>query len=423
MWTLPNIITLVRICFTPVIALLPFIEGYWPKLICFVIFLAAAVSDVYDGHLARSRNEVTDLGKLLDPIADKLLLFATLIPIYFISRWRHDLYDIPIWGSIPLWVCLLLIGRELAMTGFRWWAKRRGVVIPAGGAGKLKTDDPEHLHRRGHPLVRLPGRPEAAWAGSTAAYADYWNEFHGGFVAVTLAVAAAAHRLLLRPLPLPQPRASSPPRPRPPALQRRSPMNIELVTIGTELLLGFTLDTNGAEIARALCGDRRASRPPDRGGRPPRGDPRTAVADALRRTGAVLTTGGLGPTRDDISKKAVAELYRAAARVRRDGLGRPASRGSPALRRTPVASNREPGRGAPGRHRASEPLGHGARSLARGRRPASRSCCPGVPSEMRKLLEHEVVPRLAARAGGAVIRSLRRANHRHPGVHPGRAAG
>ena len=64
MWTVPNIITLVRICFTPVIALLPFIEGYWPKLIAFVIFLAAAISDVWDGHLARSRNEVSDLGKL-----------------------------------------------------------------------------------------------------------------------------------------------------------------------------------------------------------------------------------------------------------------------------------------------------------------------------------------------------------------------
>ena len=90
MWTLANVITLVRICFTPVIALLPFIEGYWPKLIAFFIFLAAAISDVYDGHLARSRNEVTDLGKMLDPVADKLLLFASLIPIYFISQWRHE---------------------------------------------------------------------------------------------------------------------------------------------------------------------------------------------------------------------------------------------------------------------------------------------------------------------------------------------
>ena len=166
MWTLPNVITLIRICFTPVIALLPFIEGYWPKLIAFIIFLAAAISDIYDGHLARSRNQVTDIGKLLDPIADKLLLFATLIPIYWISRARHDLYDIPIWGSIPLWVCLLLIGREVAMTGFRWWASRRGVVIPAAGARQAQDDHPEHLHRRRYPLVRFPGRPETHGLGA-----------------------------------------------------------------------------------------------------------------------------------------------------------------------------------------------------------------------------------------------------------------
>jgi CDP-diacylglycerol--glycerol-3-phosphate 3-phosphatidyltransferase len=137
MWTLPNIITLVRISFTPVIALLPFIAGYWPKLVAFLIFLAAAISDVFDGYLARSRNQITDLGKLLDPIADKLLLFATLIPIYFISRSRAVDYGIPFWGSIPLWVCLLLIGREVAMTLFRWWARRRGVLITAAGPGKL----------------------------------------------------------------------------------------------------------------------------------------------------------------------------------------------------------------------------------------------------------------------------------------------
>jgi CDP-diacylglycerol--glycerol-3-phosphate 3-phosphatidyltransferase len=189
MWTLPNIITLVRICFTPVIALLPFIEGYWPKLIAFIIFIIAAVSDIYDGHLARSRNEVTDLGKMLDPIADKLLLFATLIPIYWISRQRHDLYDIPIWGSIPLWVCLLLIGRELAMTGFRWWASRRGVVIPAGNAGKLKTTIQNVFV--GAVILWFAfrdARKPMGWEHNR--FAQFWNEFHGGFVAVTLAVAA-----------------------------------------------------------------------------------------------------------------------------------------------------------------------------------------------------------------------------------------
>jgi CDP-diacylglycerol--glycerol-3-phosphate 3-phosphatidyltransferase len=188
MWTLPNVITVVRICFTPVIALLPFIEGYWPKLIAFFIFLAAAISDVYDGHLARSRHEVTDLGKMLDPVADKLLLLASLIPIYFISRWRHDLYDIPIWGSIPLWVCVLLIGRELAMTWFRHWAQRRGVVIPAAGAGKLKTAIQNVFI--GAVILWFAfrdARKPMGWENSR--WADWWNQFHGGFVAVALAVA------------------------------------------------------------------------------------------------------------------------------------------------------------------------------------------------------------------------------------------
>lgn len=189
MWTLPNIITIVRIGLTPVIALLPFIEGYGPKLVCFAVFVGAAVSDVYDGHLARSRNEVTDLGKLLDPIADKLLLFATLIPIYWISRQRHDLYDIPIWGSIPLWVCLLLIGRELAMTAFRHWAARRGVLIPAGGAGKLKTTIQNiFIGATIAWFAFRDARQPLGWEHSRLA--QYWNEFHGGFVALTLGIAA-----------------------------------------------------------------------------------------------------------------------------------------------------------------------------------------------------------------------------------------
>lgn len=189
-WNLPNIITVVRICFTPVIALLPFIEGYWPKIVCFVIFIIAAVSDVWDGYLARRSNMVTDLGKLLDPIADKLLLFATLVPIYFISQAWHDLYDIPLWGSIPLWVCLLLVGRELAMTGFRWWAQRRGIVIPAGNEGKLKAVF-QNIFIGAIILwfaFRDARRP-LGWERSRLA--DFWNTFHGTFVAVVLLIAAA----------------------------------------------------------------------------------------------------------------------------------------------------------------------------------------------------------------------------------------
>jgi CDP-diacylglycerol--glycerol-3-phosphate 3-phosphatidyltransferase len=189
-WTLPNILTVARILITPVVALLPFIQGYWPKLLALVIFIAAAITDVVDGRLARSRDQVTDLGKLLDPIADKLLLVATLIPIYWISSERRDLYDIPVWGSIPLWVCVLLLGRELAMTLFRWWAARRGVVISADGGGKLKTIFQSIFI--GATIAWFAFRD--AWRPlgfSQSGFGRFWNEFHGAFVALTLGIALA----------------------------------------------------------------------------------------------------------------------------------------------------------------------------------------------------------------------------------------
>ena len=187
-WTLPNIITIARICFTPVIALLPFIEGYRPKLVCFVVFVLVALSDVLDGYLARSRQQVTDLGKLLDPLADKLLLFATLIPIYWIVRERQAEYGIPVWGSIPLWVTVLLIGREVAMTLFRVWAQRRGVIIAAGSAGKLKAAFQSIFV--GAVILWFAfrdARKPMGWEHDR--YAMFWNQFHGSFVAVTLLLA------------------------------------------------------------------------------------------------------------------------------------------------------------------------------------------------------------------------------------------
>jgi CDP-diacylglycerol--glycerol-3-phosphate 3-phosphatidyltransferase len=190
MWTLPNIVTLARIAITPVVALLPFIDGYWPKFIAFLVFVAVALTDILDGYLARTRNQVSDLGRLLDPLADKLLLLASLIPIYWISRTRHDLYDIPVWGSIPLWVCLLMLGREFAMTALRWWGKRRGVIISAGNAGKLKAAF-QNLFIGGIFLwfaFRDARRP-LGWEHS--AFFQFWNRFHGRFVAVTLLLAVA----------------------------------------------------------------------------------------------------------------------------------------------------------------------------------------------------------------------------------------
>ena len=186
-WTLPNIITIARICLTQVIALLPFISGYWPKVLAFVIFLVAAISDAIDGYLARRYGQVSELGQLLDPIADKLLLFATLIPIYWMTRHPTILtdYRIPWWGSLPLWVAVLLVGREVLITVFRFFARRRGVVIPAAGAGKLKaTFQAVFIGATIAWFAWKEALAEHRWAGW---FREFWDQFHGAVVAVTLA--------------------------------------------------------------------------------------------------------------------------------------------------------------------------------------------------------------------------------------------
>ncbi len=186
-WTLPNILTLARICLTPVIALLPFISGYWPKVIAFVVFLAAAISDAVDGYLARRYHQVSELGQLLDPIADKWLLFATLIPIFWITRHPTILVDyrIPWWGSLPVWVAVLLVGREVLMTAFRFFAKRRGILIPAAGPGKAKAVVQNVFI--GATIAWFAWKDALAahrWAGS---FRTFWDRFHGYFVSITLA--------------------------------------------------------------------------------------------------------------------------------------------------------------------------------------------------------------------------------------------
>jgi nicotinamide-nucleotide amidase len=180
-------------------------------------------------------------------------------------------------------------------------------------------------------------------------------------------------------------------------------MNIELVTIGTELLLGMTVDTNGAEIARSLA---------DRGVRVTRrssvadqaGDIRDAVAQALQRTGTVLTTGGLGPTRDDITKKVIADLYAAPLEFDESVWSSLLERFA-RLQRTPAQSNRSQAEVPKGAVVLRNRWGTAPGLWLEGP-PGLTIMLPGVPLEMRRLLEHEVVPRLAARSSGSVIRSL-----------------
>jgi CDP-diacylglycerol--glycerol-3-phosphate 3-phosphatidyltransferase len=152
---LPNTITAGRILAAPFIAALPFIASPGARLIAFILYIVAAITDYYDGKLARTRNLITDLGRLLDPIADKLLLFATLIPMFVLMAPSNDpliptraenieagrLPFLTPWGPVELawWVVAIVIGREIFMTIFRQAAARRGVVISAIGPAKWKT--------------------------------------------------------------------------------------------------------------------------------------------------------------------------------------------------------------------------------------------------------------------------------------------
>ena len=154
---LPNAITVGRIVAAPAIALLALLPSWPARLAAFVVFIVAAVTDYIDGKLARDRNLVTDLGRVLDPLADKLLLAATVAPIYIVQAPAHDVlgsytasagflgltslpFHTPI-GLVPLpfWVVAIVLGREILMTVFRQAALRRGVVISAIGPAKWKT--------------------------------------------------------------------------------------------------------------------------------------------------------------------------------------------------------------------------------------------------------------------------------------------
>jgi CDP-diacylglycerol--glycerol-3-phosphate 3-phosphatidyltransferase len=123
---LPNALTLVRILLVPVLVVALTVEVDGGLAIAAVVFALAALTDGLDGYIARSRQAVTTFGKVMDPVADKLMIAAALISLVSLDR-------------VAGWVAMVIIAREFAVSGLRIAAGQQGVVIPASGLGKLKT--------------------------------------------------------------------------------------------------------------------------------------------------------------------------------------------------------------------------------------------------------------------------------------------
>lgn len=127
--TTASIITLVRIAFIPVFMALMYLSGGAPCVWMWCalgLFVFASLTDWVDGYVARKYNQVSDFGKFLDPLADKLLVIAAMV--MFCE-----------WGKMPAWALMLVLTREFAVTGLRLVAVGKGKVIAAGWSGKVKT--------------------------------------------------------------------------------------------------------------------------------------------------------------------------------------------------------------------------------------------------------------------------------------------
>jgi CDP-diacylglycerol--glycerol-3-phosphate 3-phosphatidyltransferase len=123
----PNVLTVLRILLVPVLVVALLEKTSNGDLLAAVVFAAASITDLVDGHLARSRNSITTFGKLMDPIADKLLIVAALVALVSLGR-------------LEAWVAMVIIAREFAVTVLRAAAgAQQGVVIPASPFGKVKT--------------------------------------------------------------------------------------------------------------------------------------------------------------------------------------------------------------------------------------------------------------------------------------------
>ena len=129
-WTLPNFLSLFRILIIPVLVYLLTYPDPLSALSAAFLFLLASITDFFDGYLARRNRSVSDLGKILDPLADKLMVASALIMLAAIDR--------PDEPSVPAWLVVMILARESAVTVIRGIALSEGIVMHAETLGKYK---------------------------------------------------------------------------------------------------------------------------------------------------------------------------------------------------------------------------------------------------------------------------------------------
>jgi len=127
-WTIPNMLTLIRVLLVPCFVLLLFKEESSARFAALMVFFLAAITDYLDGRIARAYNQRTEFGNFADPLADKLLVAAALISLAFLPEAR-----------VPLWAVLLILGREILITWLRVHALRQQEAVETSFWGKSKT--------------------------------------------------------------------------------------------------------------------------------------------------------------------------------------------------------------------------------------------------------------------------------------------
>ncbi len=125
-WELPNILSVARIAAIPLVILFLLGDNRFFSFMGALVYTIASITDLLDGYMARKMQKTSKAGKLLDPLADKLLLLSALVMLIPLER-------------IPAWMVVLIIGREIAVTGFRGIASSEGIIISASHWGKKKT--------------------------------------------------------------------------------------------------------------------------------------------------------------------------------------------------------------------------------------------------------------------------------------------